>query len=68
MTTGLLDELFAYVGFDERDAGSLRRLHPVLEPHFPEIAARFYAALWANPTAAAIRSVHGRRSRTASTS
>lgn len=54
MTTGLLDELFAYVGFDERDAGSLRRLHPVLEPHFPEIAARFYAALWANPTAAAI--------------
>ncbi len=54
MKDGLLEELFAYVGFGEDDAEHLRRLHPVLQPHFPEIAGQFYDALWANPTAAAV--------------
>ena len=50
----LLEELLAYVGFDDGDRAHLRALHPVLEPHFPAIAARFYEAVNANPTAAAI--------------
>ena len=54
MTTGILDELFAYVDFGEDDAARLRALHPVLEPHFPAIAGRFYLALSANPTAASV--------------
>lgn len=54
--TELLDELFSYIGFGPDDAARLRALHPVLEPHFPEIARRFYDALWANPTAAAVLS------------
>ncbi len=54
MSAGLLDELLAYVGFGDDDAECLHRLHPVLQPHFSEIAGRFYDALWANPTAAAV--------------
>ncbi|MGN6104891.1 MAG: ATP-binding protein [Kofleriaceae bacterium] len=54
--TELLDELFSYIGFGADDAARLRALHPVLEPHFPDIARRFYDALWANPTAAAVLS------------
>lgn len=53
---GALDELFEYIGFDDADAARLRALHPVLEPHFPAIAERFYAALWTNPGAAAVLS------------
>ncbi len=56
MTSSILDELFSYIGFDDEDATRLRTLHPVLEPHFPAIAERFYDALWANPTAAAVLS------------
>jgi signal transduction histidine kinase len=51
-----LDELVAYVGFDEGDHQRLRALHPVLAPKFPEIAERFYAAVWASPGAAAVLS------------
>jgi len=49
-----LDDLLRYVGFDESDRARLRALHPVLAPHFPEIAARFYEAVWANPPVAAV--------------
>ncbi len=56
MTNEVLDELFAYVGFDEQDSARLGGLHPLLQPHFPEIADRFYAAVRANPSAAAVLS------------
>jgi signal transduction histidine kinase len=51
--SALLDELFAYVDFGDEDAVRLRALHPTLQPHFLEIAGRFYDALWANPSTAA---------------
>lgn len=54
MTERVLDELFAYVGFGDEDVAHLRRLHPLLQPHFADIAERFYVAVWANPTAAAV--------------
>src|SRR5262245_17841976 len=56
MRNEVLDELFAYAGFDEADGARMRALHPVLQPYFPEIADRFYDALWANPSAAAVLS------------
>jgi len=52
--TDYLQELVAYVGFDEDDREHLRTLHPVLAPCFPAIAERFYEAVWANPGAAAV--------------
>lgn len=54
MSRALLDELFGYVGFDDADRARLRSLHPMLVPHFPAIAARFYDMLRANPGAAAV--------------
>ncbi|MCW5808370.1 MAG: hypothetical protein KIT31_38830 [Deltaproteobacteria bacterium] len=56
MSTVILDELLAYVGFEAADAERLRALHPALQPHFAAIAGRFYEALWANPRAAAVLS------------
>jgi signal transduction histidine kinase len=50
----VLDELFAYVGFDDGDRSRLLALHPVLEPHFPAVAERFYEAVNASPAAAAV--------------
>lgn len=49
-----LDELLAYLAFDEGDRDHLRTLHPVIAPSFPDIAARFYDAIQANPGAAAV--------------
>jgi len=37
-----LEELFAFVGFDDADRARLAALHPHLEPQFPAIADRFY--------------------------
>ena len=54
--TSYLGELFAYVGFDDADRARLRALHPALAPSFPDIAARFYDAVWAAPGAAAVLS------------
>ena len=56
MSNAVLDELFSYIGFGDEDAARLRALHPKLEPYFPAIAGRFYDALWAHPTAAAVLS------------
>lgn len=56
MSSGVLDELLSYIGFDDEDVARLRGLHPVLQPHFADIAARFYEALWAHPGAAAVLS------------
>jgi len=52
--TEYFEELLAYVGFDGGERERLRALHPVLAPHFPEIADRFYEAVWACPGAAAV--------------
>jgi signal transduction histidine kinase len=52
--SAVLEELFAYVGFTADDAARLRELHPKLQPHFADVAARFYEAVWANPGAAAV--------------
>ena len=51
-----LEELFAFVGFDDRDRARLRELHPRLAPEFPAIAGRFYEAVFASPGAAAVLS------------
>jgi len=56
VTAGLLDELFGYIGFDDSDRARLQALHPVLKPHFPAVAARFYDALWANSSTAGVLS------------
>ena len=47
MTTHL-SELLDYIGFDDADAARLRSLHPILEPHFPTVAGRFYDAVFSN--------------------
>jgi signal transduction histidine kinase len=52
--TGYLEELLAYVGFDDGDRAHLRTLHPLLAPCFPAIAERFYEAVRASPGAAAV--------------
>ncbi|TMQ22605.1 MAG: hypothetical protein E6J90_12030 [Deltaproteobacteria bacterium] len=51
-----LEELLAFVGFDDADRARLRELHPRLAPRFPDIANRFYEAVFANPGAAAVLS------------
>ena len=53
MTT--LDDLFAYVGFDDADGVRLRGLHPILAPQFSAIADRFYEAVVASPAAAVLK-------------
>jgi signal transduction histidine kinase len=50
----LLDELFAFVGFDDGDRARLRELHPRIAPQFDAIADRFYAAVLASPGASAV--------------
>ncbi len=55
MTT-FIDELLAYVQLSTEDVRRLAALHPLLEPTFPEVAERFYAAVWADPKAASVLS------------
>jgi signal transduction histidine kinase len=50
----ILDELLAYVQLGDDDRSRLVALHGKLAPAFPAIAERFYAAVWANPGAAAV--------------
>jgi signal transduction histidine kinase len=52
----ILDELLAYVRLDADDRKRLLALHGTLAPAFPQIADRFYAAVLANPGAAAVLS------------
>jgi signal transduction histidine kinase len=54
--TSFLAEVLDYVAFDDADRARLRALHPTLAPRFPEIAARFYEAVWAHPATARILS------------
>ncbi len=49
-----LDELIAYVALDDADRARLVALHPILEPHFPAIAGKFYEAVWRSPGAAKV--------------
>ena len=51
-----LEELFAFVGFDDRDRMRLVELHPRIAPQFPAIGSRFYEAVVASPGAAAVLS------------
>lgn len=51
-----LEELFAFVGFDDGDRARLRELHGRLAPRFGAIASRFYEAVFASPGAAAVLS------------
>jgi signal transduction histidine kinase len=50
----ILDELIAYVQLGDADRARLLALHEKLAPYFPNIAERFYEAVWANPAAAAV--------------
>lgn len=52
----LLDELFAFVGFDADDRARLRELHPRIASRFGAIASRFYEAVFATPATAAVLS------------
>jgi signal transduction histidine kinase len=52
----LLEELFAFVGFDDGDRARLRELHGRLAPRFGAIASRFYDAVFASPGTAAVLS------------
>ena len=49
-----LDELVHYVQLSDGERELLRELHSRLAPHFADIADRFYAAITANPGAAAV--------------
>ncbi|HEX3476132.1 MAG TPA: ATP-binding protein [Kofleriaceae bacterium] len=51
-----LEDLFAFVGFDDGDRARLRDLHPRIAPRFGAIANRFYDAVLATPGAAAVLS------------
>ena len=51
-----LEDLFAFVGFDDGDRARLRDLHPRIAPRFGAIANRFYEAVFASPGAAAVLS------------
>jgi two-component system sensor histidine kinase HydH len=44
-----IEHLADCVGFDSSDAGRLERLGPLLAPHLPEIADKFYTQLTATP-------------------
>ena len=52
----ILDQLISYVQLDDGDRARLIALHAKLEPQFSDIAELFYAAVWANPGAAAVLS------------
>ncbi len=52
--SSFLDDVFRYVGMAAEDLAVLGKLHPVLEPHFPAIADRFYAAVWSDPNTASL--------------
>lgn len=53
-SAAILDELVAYVAFDDRDRARLLDLHERLHSVYPAIAERFYEAVFANPGAAAV--------------
>lgn len=55
MTT-FLDDVFRYVGMDDRDLARLAELHPVIAPRLTAIADRFYTAVFADPKAARVLS------------
>ena len=50
----ILDQLLAYVRFDDIDRAHLIALHDKLQPHFASIAERFYETVAENPGAASV--------------
>ncbi len=49
-----LDEIRAYIGFDELDEARVADLRPLLAPNFPVVIESFYEAVQFNPGTAAI--------------
>jgi two-component system, NtrC family, sensor histidine kinase HydH len=47
----VFEELLGYVGFGQTDAEALRELHPIAQPHFPQIADVFYRRILEYPNA-----------------
>ena len=54
MTESFLEEMKRYIGFTAEDAAVLASLAPVVEPHIPALADRFYAQIPRHPEAAAV--------------
>ncbi len=54
MSTSEFQQMMRYVGFTEADAGRLRKLLPVLRPHFLGLVSDFYAVLLSDPEAKAV--------------
>lgn len=52
--TDFLQRIFRYVGMTNEDLGRLAELHPVLAPRFPQVAERFYVAVFAEPRTARV--------------
>lgn len=50
----MLEELKAYVGFDDADARTLAGLRPIVAPQFRRIVDRFYAQIEQHPPALAV--------------
>lgn len=48
------DALKRYIGFTATDAAVLRSLAPLVEPHLPDLAERFYGLIQAHAEAAAV--------------
>jgi signal transduction histidine kinase len=54
--SSFLDACFRFVDMSAEDLGRLVAVHPMLEPHFADIATRFYEAIAAEPEAARLLS------------
>jgi two-component system sensor histidine kinase HydH len=52
----VLEELLHYVQMSDDDVGRLAAAHPLLQPSFLAIAEKFYEAVWADPSTAAVLS------------
>jgi signal transduction histidine kinase len=50
----VFSDLVRYIAISDDDLALLRALEPRLAPFFPDVAERFYAALWSDPKAAAV--------------
>ncbi len=54
MLTTVFEETKTYIGFSGEDAARLRRLGPIVRPHFPRVVERFYQAILQHPGARAV--------------
>jgi truncated hemoglobin YjbI len=54
MSESFLEEMKRYIGFTADDAATLASLAPIVEPHIPALADRFYAQIPQHAEAAAV--------------